>query len=144
MVEALGAWGFRHAVETLPDDRLDPDLFVWFARRRIRLELVPDERVVVEFQFTGLRPIRRWLVIRPPEVELCRKDPMIDPDLVVSADAETFARVYLGQIDLAAATRSGRLSIDGPPALVRSFPGWFGITHFVRYRERMSEPVFGG
>ena len=144
VVEALGAWGFRHAVETLPADHLDPDLFIWFAHRRIRLELVPHDRVVVEFCFVGPTPIRRWLVIRPPEVEVCRKDPMIDPDLIVSTDAETFARVYLGQVDLATATRAGRVSIEGAPALVRSFPGWFGITHFVRYRERMSEPSFGG
>jgi DNA-binding HxlR family transcriptional regulator len=145
VVEALGAWGFRHAVETLPEDHLDPDLFIWFARRRIQLERLPDDdRVVVEFRFSGTTDLRRWLVIEPPDIDVCRIDPLIDPDLIVSADAETFARAYLGQVDLGAATRDGRVAIDGRPALVRSFPRWFGVTHFVRYRERMSDPAFGG
>ena len=144
VVEALGAWGYRHAVTQLPDDRLDPDLFLWFARRRLRLDRIPKERVVLEFAFTGRRPVRRWLVVDDGEVDLCIHDPGFEPDVVVSGDTSIFARIYLGHVDIDRAVSSGALELDGRRELVRAFPRWLGITHFTAYRDRAPEPAFGG
>jgi DNA-binding HxlR family transcriptional regulator len=86
VVEALGAWGYRHAARDLRQEHLDPALAVWFLRRRIRLDRLPAARVVVRFDFRESRVGPRWLVIDSPDVDVCLTEPGFDTDLVVTTD----------------------------------------------------------
>lgn len=144
VIEALGAWGYRHAADRLSADTVDPDMCLWYARRRLRLDRMPTGRIVVQFDFTGPRATRRWLVVADRDVDLCITDPGFEPDVVVTADAEAFARVYLGRLTLPDAIDARLIALDGRPDLVRAFPSWLGVTHFARYRDRPPALAFGG
>jgi hypothetical protein len=65
---------------------LDPVLLLWKMHQRIRRDLLPPARTVVEFDFTGRNRRRLWLVLKPREVSVCLKPPGFDPNLVVHAD----------------------------------------------------------
>jgi DNA-binding HxlR family transcriptional regulator len=124
VIERLGAWGARWAFGEPTAQELDPALLLWKIHQRIHRHLLPPDRTVVEFDLTGPRGRRLWLVLRPDEVSVCLKPPGYDPDLVVRAEVELLYRVWLGQVDYAAALRAGRLVVHGPRDLARALPGW--------------------
>ncbi len=139
VIEALGAWGVRCAFGEPRPEELDPVLLVWKIHQRINRDLLPERRTVVEFDFTGPRPHRAWLVLEPAEVSVCATPPGFDADLVVRADLALFYRLWLGYVDYDAALRSGAVVIEGVPALAREFPRWLmwsPMSRFVREHAR--------
>jgi len=125
VLERLGAWGVRWAFGEPKPEELDPVLLLWKMHQRVRRNLLPPGRTVVEFDFTGHNGRRLWLVLEPREISVCLKPPGFDTDLIVRANLALFHRVWLGYIDYDAAIRSGEIIMDGPRALTREFPRWF-------------------
>lgn len=146
VVEALGAWGVRWAFGEPSPAELDAGLLVWRIHQRIDRERLPNRRTVVEFDFTGPRGRRVWLVLEPREVSVCVTPPKFDADLVVRADLAFFFRVWLGHVDYDTANRCGAVIVDGPPTLAKQLPRWLmwsPMARFVRDRERTLAPISG-
>jgi DNA-binding HxlR family transcriptional regulator len=135
LVEDLGAWGQRWATRRLDPRDLDAELLAWDLHRRINVDRLPPERVVVRFDLRGVprgQPGRKtwWLVLERAEVDLCLKDPGHEVDVVVRADLAALTRVWMGDLAWSEAIRDGRIALDGPRELVRAFPGWLGLSLF--------------
>ena len=135
LIECLGEWGQRWARAHVDRDDLDPGLLMWDIHRRVNLEALPPERVVVRFDFRGVPATMRcpstwWLVLDRPEVDLCLKEPGFLVDIVVSADLRTLTRVWMGDVRLNETVRAGLIRLDGPPSLVRAFPTWLTLSAF--------------
>jgi len=146
VIEALGAWGVRWAFGEPRPEELDAALLVWRIHQRINCEVLPDRRIVVEFDFTGSRGRRVWLLLQPREVSVCVTPPGFDSDLIVRADLTYFYRVWLGSIEYDAAIRCGGVVVDGIPALAKQLPRWFmwsPMARFVREFEHMRGPAAG-
>jgi DNA-binding HxlR family transcriptional regulator len=126
IIEQLGTWGQRWLPRTLDDEQLDADALVWDMRRRVRRDALPDRPIVVRIELVDVRPPhdRRFLLLRRSEVSLCTQNPGYPEELVLRADRRTLIAWWRGDLDLAAARRAG-LTVTGPRALVRDFPGWF-------------------
>ncbi len=133
VLERLGEWGVRWAFGEPKPEELDPVLLLWKMHQRIRRDLLPPSRIVVEFDFTGHNCRRLWLILEPREVSVCLKPPGFDPDLIVHADLSFFYRVWLGHIDYDAAIRSRGIVVDGSPALARDIPRWFTWSPMARF-----------
>jgi DNA-binding HxlR family transcriptional regulator len=133
VVDRLGAWGVRWAFGEPKPEELDPVLLLWKMHQRIRRDLLPPARIVVEFDFTGNRCRRLWLVLEPREVSVCLKPPGFDPDLIVHADLRFFHRVWLGYVDYDAAVRSKGIVVEGPRMLARDLPRWFTWSPMARF-----------
>lgn len=139
VVLALGTWGYKWTAQELRPENLDAGLLMWFLRRRVRTDSLPDEKVLVRFQFRGQGTSAAWLdeqqsfwlVLDKPEVELCLTDPGFDVGLVVQAELEAMVRVYLGRLALSEALRAGLVEVSGRRDLRTGFRAWLGITHFV-------------
>ena len=122
--DALGRWGTRW-LEAAPW-HLDPYVVLWSFAQNAPTERLPAGHVTVRLDFID-QPLKNrhfWLVLDGGEIELCVSDPGFTPDLIVRAETEAFARWYMGQLSWAELLRAGRVSIDGPRALARAFPGW--------------------
>jgi len=142
VIEALGAWGVQCAFGEPRLEELDPVLLVWKIHQRINRELLPEQRTVVEFDFTGPRPHRAWLLLQRSEVSVCVTPPGFDSDVVVTADLAFFYRLWLGYEEYDTAIRSGAVVVDGLPPFVREFPRWLmwsPMSRFVRERKRATE-----
>ena len=124
VVDALGGWGARWAFPEPRPEELDPGLLLWWMRRRIRIDRLPPCRIVVQFEFPGARKDRVWLLLARTEVSVCLDEPGFDPDILVTADLAALYQVWLGRVPLEEALRAGTIVIEGPPALVRTFPRW--------------------
>ena len=125
VIETLGAWGVRWAFGEPRLEELDAGLLIWKIHQRIDRELLPERRTVVEFDFTGPRGRRVWLLLEPREVSVCVTPPGFDSDLVVHADLAFFYRMWLGHIEYDAAIRCRSVVVDGLPVLARQLPRWF-------------------
>lgn len=141
VIEPLGAWGVRWAFGEPKPEELDPALLLWKIHQRIDRHQLPSVRTVVQFDLTGQKARRLWLVLEPREVSLCLRHPGFDPDLVVRAELSLLYRVWVGYIDCDVAVHRGEIVVDGPRALAQALPRWFmwsPMARFVRERQRMS------
>ena len=130
VIESLGTWGYRWASKDLTDEHLDPDFLMWALRRMIRVDALPDERVVCLFRFRQYRDRFYWLVLQRPEADLCLSDPGYDVSLEIDAQVEALARVYLGHLTLLQAMRAGDVEVYGAPRHRHALASWLGVTHF--------------
>ena len=130
VVDALGTWGYKWATKELSDAHLDPDFLMWSLRRMVRIDALPEERVVLLFRFRRHRTQHFWLVLHRPQVVLCLFDPGFDVDVSVDADAEALARVCLGHTGLLQAVKAGEIELHGPSHHRRALCDWLGVTRF--------------
>jgi DNA-binding HxlR family transcriptional regulator len=145
VVDALGAWGQRWVHGQFDPQNLDVGVLMWNVRRRIDVERLPVERVVARFDFlrvpAGFKGMRTWwLILQRPEVDLCLKDPGFEVDVVITADAATMARIWMGQVAFPDALRSGAVRLEGPRGMVQAVPGWFLLSHYAH----VARPVHAG
>ena len=128
--QALGTWGQKW-LEASPQ-KLDPGVLLWAISKSMNSDRLPDERVVVQFEFSDQdQPKRRyWLLVQRPEPEVCRKPPGFDEDLLVKTTTESLAKWRMGEISLGQAMRAGSIRVDGPRHLVSEFSNWGGVTPF--------------
>jgi DNA-binding HxlR family transcriptional regulator len=131
IVAALGQWGMAHARKRINADDLDPGMLMWALRVRTDPAALPDERVVVRFEFTGV-PMNRsrfkvmWLVLDRAGVDVCAKDPGYQIDLVARGSIAIFVQVFLGNITWKSATSRG-LSVEGDRNKVKQLPIWLRL-----------------
>ncbi|MGH6959073.1 MAG: SCP2 sterol-binding domain-containing protein, partial [Dongiaceae bacterium] len=135
LIVHLGRWGQRWSRKPFRAYDLDVTVLMWDIHRRIRVSQLPPRRTVVRFEFRGMPKGSTatrtwWLVLQRADVDLCMKDPGFEVDLYVDADLGALTAVWLGDLQLAEATRSGQLIIDGPRALAQSFPNWLALSSF--------------
>ena len=130
VVEALGTWGYDWASKDLEDDHLDPDFLMWTLRRLVRVDNLPDERIVVLCRFRQHEDRSYWLVLTRPDVDLCMEDPGYEVKLQIDGMVAALARVCLGLIDLPHAVKSGDVEVRGAPRYRAGLSSWLGVTHF--------------
>ena len=127
-VIAVGDWAVRNFSRDPRKDELDPDVLLLWIERNAKRDGFPRGRFVVRFDLRGARRPRCWLVVEDQVPSICYDDPRFDVDLVINVDVRTLHLVFAGRLSIAAAMRSGALSLDGLPAHRRGFPRWFGLS----------------
>lgn len=135
VVSELGHWGLVHARDTIKPSDLDPTLLVWGFRKRAILDALPDRRVVLRFEFSGVPASRTkfrilWLILERSGADVCVKDPGFEIDLVFRGNIGDFVNVYLGHAlwrDMEGKT----LTVDGDRELAKQVPGWIRLDKVV-------------
>ncbi|MCZ7524970.1 MAG: helix-turn-helix transcriptional regulator [Acidimicrobiia bacterium] len=122
VVFGLGGWGARWQFGDPREDELDPELLMVWVQDRLDFSGFPDRRIVLEFHFRG-DPRRYWIVKDALGPSLCTHDPGFEVDVLVEADLAALYQVWVGRLDLGAATRDGLVQLLGAPSLVRRMPG---------------------
>lgn len=133
VIEHLGAWGVKWAFAEPNAEELDPTLLLWKIHQRIDRRELPHGQTVVQFDLTGRRGRRLWLILSQREVSVCLKPPGFDADLIFRADVSLLYRVWVGHIDYHAAVHRGEIVVDGPRDLARSLPEWFMWSPMARF-----------
>lgn len=130
VIDALGTWGYKWASKDLTAKDLDPDFLMWSLRRMVRVDALPDERVVVHCLFRRHKDREYWLVLQRPAADLCLFDPGYEISLEIDAEVESLARVCLGHLPLLQAIRDGGVEVHGAPHYRNALSGWLGVTRF--------------
>ncbi len=128
VINSLLIWGAKWAFEEPEENDLDPVLLMWWMRDRVYKEQLPEERIVVRFDFVGAKYETFWLLLSREDVSICMTNPGFDLDLLVTADLSIFLQVWLGRLSFAEAMHAGHVKIDGIPALAEALPNWLGYS----------------
>lgn len=128
IVDALVEWGAKWAFGEPEPSELDPMLLLWWMQYGIYTERLPPHRVVVEFNFRGVRESNYWMVIEKDDVSVCLKHPGFDTDVLVTTDLAALYQVWMGRLSFVEAVREGRIELDGVRPLVRGFPRWLALS----------------
>lgn len=147
VVSALNHWGLVHGRDRITPGDLDPTVLLWAWRRRVGRAALPDRRVVVQFEFSGVPANRTrfrtlWLVLERSDVEVCIKNPGFPVDAVFRGDIGQFVAAYLGHVGWRELL--GRsLSID-PPEMADRLCRWLRIGNAgVRDPGAEPSPMYG-
>jgi hypothetical protein len=98
------------------------------AIRRADLGALPDRRVVVRFEFSGVPASRTkyklfWLVLERAGVDVCVKDPGFGIDLVFRGDIRDFVALFLGHVEWHESVGK-TLAVEGARHDVKQLPVW--------------------
>jgi DNA-binding HxlR family transcriptional regulator len=126
VINSLWNWGETWAFGDPTPEELNPVLLMWWLRNRAERDLLPEKRVVAQFDFHGAAEVSFWLILSRDDVTLCLTDPGYDINLLVTADLATLFRVWGGRILYREALVRQVITVAGVPGLVRAFPRWFG------------------
>jgi DNA-binding HxlR family transcriptional regulator len=127
VVDALGVWGARW-LELAPEG-LDAGVVLWALCRHVEPAAVPGGRLVIRFEIPDDARRRLWVVLTPPDSEVCVKPPGFEEDLVVSTSSEWLAKWHMGRISLGAAMHDGVMSVRGRSDLIHAL-STLGISKF--------------
>ena len=86
---------------------------VWDMHRRVNVDLLPEEKVVIQINFRGAATGEYWLVIERPEPSVCAIDPGLDVDLFINTDTVTAHKVWMGMANLGESVDEGLIELDG-------------------------------
>jgi DNA-binding HxlR family transcriptional regulator len=130
-IDGLARWGMFYARDRIDIHDLDPGVFMWMLRRRALLDELPDERVVLRFEFSGVAASKTklrlmWLVLSRPEIDICMKDPGHVVDVLISGDIAVFVAIFLGHARWK--DKIGKsIHVDGERGYSLKLPRWFGL-----------------
>jgi DNA-binding HxlR family transcriptional regulator len=125
VINALLWWGATWAFGDPSPDKLDPLLLMWWMRNRVNTDQLPQNRIVIQFQFHGAKSDVYWLILKPDDVTLCLTDPGYEVNLLITADIATFFKLWLGRITYSEAIDIYDVNVEGHPRLMQAFPNWF-------------------
>jgi DNA-binding HxlR family transcriptional regulator len=122
LVAQLARWGQRWLPRRAIDEDLDVEPLLIDMQRRVRLDAVPKQPLIIRFDIDGGQP--RFLLLSPSEASLCTHNPGF-PELVrIKAPLAALVSWWRGDAGFVEAQRMG-LSLKGTRTLTRSFPKWF-------------------
>lgn len=145
VVDGLGNWGLAHARDRVRDGDLDPLVLLWDFRKRVSPQDLPEERVVVRFEFSGVPASRSkyrvlWLILDRAGADICAKDPGHPTSAVFRGHVGDFVKVYLGHAPWHE-MKGGRLRIEGEPAITDHLPRWLKLDRILGHDMPVIAPV---
>jgi DNA-binding HxlR family transcriptional regulator len=125
VIDSLLDWGATWAFGGPRTEELDPILLLWWMHDRVIMEHLPDQRILIQFDFYGQRRKTFWLLIADDDVSVCLTHPGFEVNVIVTADLSVFFQLWLGRISYREAISEHGVRIDATPAHVRAFHKWF-------------------
>lgn len=140
IIIGIGTWGQRWVESRLSLRNLDPTLLMWDMRRNLSTDPLPPRRCTIQFLYPELAPTHRnyWLVVESGDVDLCQTDPGFEVDLLVTSSLRTMTSIWMGLSRLDAEVRSGRVQLDGDPAIGRAMQQWLKLSVFAQVERRVA------
>ncbi|MEU0089995.1 helix-turn-helix domain-containing protein [Kribbella sp. NPDC006257] len=138
VVRELARWGMTTESAALSEDDLDTAALTWDMQRRVDLDALPENTVVLALEFTD-RPERDryfWLHLSRTNVILCRQDTGAPVDLWLTAPTAEVTQWWLGELTWSQLQRHPGVTIHGNRGLQRQMQNWFLRYAFARQLRR--------
>jgi DNA-binding HxlR family transcriptional regulator len=130
VLDAMGQWGAQW-LEIEPR-HLNAAYVLWATVKLVDHDRIPPGTTVVRFVVDDERD-DHWMLLRRPRSELCTRSSGHVEDVIVRSESATLVDLHLRRTSYAEAIRSGRLSLEGAPRLIRDFGSWFRASPFAPF-----------
>ena len=127
VMNGMAEWAQRNIDADLALCENDISTLMWWFRRKIVVDELPDRRVVVRFHFGDVEPPQDvyWMLCQPrADVELCISDPGYDVDLYIETSSMTLAAIYTGRSTISREIADGGFFLSGTTVLARTIERW--------------------
>lgn len=81
-----------------------------------------------------------WLVMTDGVSDLCIQDPGFDVDLHIITDLRSMTNVWMGDLTVAEALKSGVIELHGSQSLIKKIDSWLTLSRHAHH-ERPPEPM---
>lgn len=122
LVSAFGVWGQRWLPRAAKDEDIDLEPLLLDMERRVRLEALPADPIVIRLEISGHRT--QFMLLKAGEVSLCFQNPGFPEPLRVRSSLAVLVAWWRGDLTFLQARRQG-LAVDGARSLAQAFPTWF-------------------
>lgn len=144
-VNELGNWGLCHARDRIKPTDLDPTILLWSFRKRANLGLLPERRLLLRFEFSGVPAARTkfrilWLLLERMGADVCVKDPGFPVDLVFRGKIADFVAVCLGHA-MWREMEGKAIIVEGDRELARQAPVWLRLDKVIGRDFPLVRPV---
>jgi DNA-binding HxlR family transcriptional regulator len=131
VIRDLAIWGRCYARDRITASDLNPGLLMWNMRGRTDIGLLPEHRVVIRFEFSGVPQSRTklhiiWLILDRSGVDVCVKDPGFPIDLIVRGPIAVLVAIYHGHSKWQDAVGK-ELSVEGDSRMAKQLPVWLRL-----------------
>ena len=141
IMNALGTWGQRWAMNEMRPDEADAGVLMWDIRCRVPRAALPKRQTVLHFVFADGERRYWWLILDPSGADLCWTDPGLPIDLTIRSRLRTMSYVWMGMRKLDEAIRSGAISFEGSREVRKRFVDWFPLSYFAGVPRALSRPI---
>lgn len=135
LTDQMAKWGLRWARRRLSEEDFEVGSFMWDFHRTLKIDELPDGEVVFCVNFPDQSKNKVWwVVVKDKIVDLCTEDPGKDVDLFITGDLTDLVEVWMGDIDISAASKSGSIVLTGASYLTKSASRWFPKSRYADVR----------
>jgi len=137
----MGRWSVAWMYSNLDSTDVDAITLMWWMHRRVDIERLPHDRVVVQFDHTAPKRCSFWVVSEQGAASVCLHDPGYEVDAVVTCTTPALARVFSGVETWRSAIACGDIRVSGTKAVVDAMPRWFLWSPWAKDMRAMTESV---
>ncbi|WP_317932222.1 helix-turn-helix domain-containing protein [Halioxenophilus sp. WMMB6] len=131
IIAEMGKWGIRYAWESMNKQAMNAAVLVRDFAVALRFEQLPEGNFCLQFNVQEAEGLYQCFVtIAEGRAERCEENIGHDVDLYLTADLETLARVWYGELAPANAVESGLLKVVGHSYLAKTLSQWLGVSQF--------------
>lgn len=125
VIIGLGKWAIDWMWDELHSEEADAQSLMWWMHRRVDVDRLPPNRVVIEFNHTAPEKQLIWMVLDRGEASVCIQHPGFDSDVIVESPTPELSKVFNGLTKWQESVSDGSIKVEGPPNLVKAIPKWF-------------------
>ena len=131
VIDVMGRWGLIYGRDRIEPGDNNSTVLMWAMRRRVDRDALPNRRVVVRFDLSGVPRCRtgvrlHWLVLEPGNVDVCYKDPGFPVDVTVRGPISALVAVYLGHATWRNVIRRD-LRLEGDREVMQRLESWLRL-----------------
>lgn len=135
LTDQMAKWGLRWARRRLSEEDFEIGSFMWDFHRTLKIDELPDGEVVFCVNFPDQSENKIWwVVVNDKIVDLCTEDPGKDVDLFITGSLTDLIEVWMGDVEISAASKSGSVILTGASYLTKSAPQWFPKSRYSEVR----------
>ncbi len=132
IIEGMAIWGMRWRSRTLAAQDCDVSSFMWDFHRTLKTEGLPEGETVIEVQISDRSELNKWWMIATGDmVDLCLEDPGHDVDVYLTTSLEQLVSIWMGEVEIKQAIKTGGVFLDGPKYLINTAQDWISQSPLV-------------
>ena len=132
ILTSLGEWGKDWFKQQAVTDNAEPQLLMWDLQRNIKINKLPQRKIVIQFIFSEVYKFKNWWLIYDPKIgiDLGMSDPGLEIDAIFETSPKTLAAIHMGYNSIKEMEIQKSIKLMGDPAIIDNAQSWLGTSYF--------------
>lgn len=137
VLREIGKWGMQWEFGKMDPAELNVSAIVRDFAVSLDTDQLPAGDTTIQFTVnTDDGTTKRYVLVTDSAAQVCDENPGTDVDVYLTADLETFGKIWFGDISAASALDRGLLKAVGSSYCVGNLSRWLGTSQFSRSADK--------